>query len=84
MVLTAAQVTAFFEGASQMAIPHSTSVQLQFEDVTDRSDLVNFTEEAMAMISHNLRRPGGSKIRILMTLQEPPCQHHILCLELNF
>ena len=66
MVLTAAQVTAFFEGASQMAMPHNTRVKLKCEGITDPSDLVDFTEEAMAMISQNLRRPGGgSKIQII-------------------
>ena len=59
MVLTTAQVTAFFKGASQMATLHNTRVQLQSEGTTDPSDLVDFTEEDMAMISENLRRPGG-------------------------
>ena len=58
MVLTAAQVTEFFEGASQMDMPHNARLQLQSEGITDPSDLVDFTEEAMAMISQNLRRPG--------------------------
>ena len=82
MVLTAAQTTAFFEGASQMAITHNTRVQLQSEGITDPGDLVDFNEDAMAMISQNLRRPGGgSKIRILMPRQEPPYQHHLSYLE---
>ena len=59
MVLKAVQFTAFFEGASQMAIPHGTKVQLQSEYMIDPSDLVDFTEETMTMISRNLRRPGG-------------------------
>ena len=50
MVLIAAQVTAFFEGATQMAIPHNTRLQLQSEGITDPSDLVDFTKEAIAMI----------------------------------
>ena len=58
MVLTETQVTSFFEGASQMATPHNTRVQLQSKGTTDPSDLVDFTEEAMAIISQNLRRPG--------------------------
>ena len=73
MVLTTAKVTAFFEGASQMAIPHNERLQLQSECITDPSDLVDFTEEAMAMISQNLSMPGeGFQTRILMPLQEPP------------
>ena len=83
MVLTIAQVIAFFEGASQMDMPHNVRVQLQSEGITDPSDLVAFTEEDMAMISQNLRRPGGSKIRVLIILQEPPCQQHLSCLELR-
>ena len=59
MVLTAAQTTAFFEGESQMIITHNTMVQLQSEGITDPDNLVDFNEDAMAMISQNLRRPGG-------------------------
>ena len=67
-----------------MAMPHDIRVQFQSEDITDPSDLVDFTEEAMVMISQNLRRPrGGSKIRILMMFQESPCQRHLSCLELK-
>ena len=58
MVLIVAQVTAFFEGASQTDVPHNTRVQLQSEEITDHSDLVDFTEEARAMISQNLRIHG--------------------------
>ena len=84
MVLTVAQVTAFFEGTSQMAMPHNARAQLKSEGLIDPSDLVDFTEEAMAMISQNLRRPGGgSKIQILMLTQEPLCQRHLSCLELK-
>ena len=59
MVLTAAQVTAFFEGASQMAMPHDTRVQLHSEGITAPCDLVDFIEENMSVIVQNLRRPGG-------------------------
>ena len=59
MVLTEAQVTAFFEGASQMTIPDITRIQLQSEVMEDPGDLVDFTEEAMPMISQNLRRLRG-------------------------
>ena len=81
MALTAAQVTVVFEGASHAAITRNTRVQLQTEEMTDHSDLADFTKEAMDMISQNLRRPGGgSKTRIMMMLKEPPRQHHIPCL----
>ena len=49
MVLPTVQV--FFEGISQIAMPHNTRVQLQSDGITYPSDLVDFTEEAMAMIS---------------------------------
>ena len=42
MVLTAAQMTAFFEHADQMGIPHVTAVQLQAEGITSVSDLADF------------------------------------------
>ena len=41
-----------------MATSHNTRVQLQSQVIIDPSDLVGFTEEAMAMIRQNLRRPG--------------------------
>ena len=59
MVLTADQVTVFFEGASQMDVPCSTRAQSQSKGMTDPSALAGFAEEPMAMISQNLRRPGG-------------------------
>ena len=84
MVLTTAQVTAFFEGATQMAMPHKTRSQLQSKGITDPSDLVDFTEETMTTISQNLRRPGGGYLTwILMPLQELPYQHHLSFLELR-
>ena len=58
-MLTKAQVTALFEGATQIAMPHNTRLQLQSEGITDPSDLVDFTEKAMTTISQNLRSPGG-------------------------
>ena len=42
-----------------MATPHNAREQSQSEGITDHSALVDFTEEAMAMIIQNLRRPGG-------------------------
>ena len=38
---------------------HNTRVQLQYKDIKDASNLVDFTDEAMAMINQSLRRPGG-------------------------
>ena len=59
MVLTAAQTTAFFEDAAQMAIPHATVVQLQTEGITTVDDLEDFDEDDIDQVSSNLRRPPG-------------------------
>ena len=56
MVLTAAQMTTFFEHADQMGIPHVTVVQLQAEGITSVSDLADFNKQQLA---DNLRHPGG-------------------------
>ena len=42
MVLTAAQMTTFFEHANQMGIPHATVLQLQSKGITLASDLADF------------------------------------------
>ena len=59
MVLTAAQVTAFFELPAGMAIPHETRIQLQEEGIDDVGDLVDFDKETLKQVADNLRRPGG-------------------------
>ena len=59
MVLTAAQMTAFFEHADQMGIPHVTVVQLQAEGITSVSDLADFNKESLQQLADNLRHPGG-------------------------
>ena len=57
MPLTAAQVTAFFEGADQMAIPHATVVQLQNEGIDTPGDLAEFDKDTLKQVAENLRRP---------------------------
>ena len=57
MVLTAAQVTAFFEDAAQMAIPNATVVQLANEGINTVDDLSEFDKTSIEAIAHNLRRP---------------------------
>ena len=42
-----------------MVMLRNTRVQLQSEGTADPNDIVDFAEEAIAMISQNLRRPGG-------------------------
>ena len=44
-----------------MAMPHNTKAHLQSEDIADPSGLLDLTKEAMAMISQNLRIPGGDR-----------------------
>ena len=45
MVFTAAQTTAFFEDADQMAIPHATVVQLSTEGIDDVEGLRDFDKD---------------------------------------
>ena len=59
MVLTAAQMIAFFEHADQMGIPHVTVVQLQAEGITSVSDLADFNKDSLQQMADNLRCPGG-------------------------
>ena len=59
MVLTAAQVTAFFTDADQMGMPQRTVDQLVNEGITAPDDLVDFDKDTLAMVAENLRRPGG-------------------------
>jgi hypothetical protein len=59
MVLTAAQTTAFFEGAAQMGIPNATVVQLVNEGISEVDDLSEFDRDSLQQVADNLRRPGG-------------------------
>jgi hypothetical protein len=59
MVYTAAQLTAFFEEAGQMGIPHETRVQLATEGIVTVDDLSEFDEDNLKQIADNLRRPSG-------------------------
>ena len=62
MVLTNNQRTAFFENASQMALPHATVVQLVNEGIDEPADLIEFDKSSISLIADNLRRPGGRVI----------------------
>ena len=62
MVLTAAQMTTFFEHANQMGIPHTTVLQLQSEGITLVSDLVDFNKDSLQQLADNLRCPGGREL----------------------
>jgi hypothetical protein len=58
MVLTAAQTTAFFENADQMAIPNATVMELVNEGINTVDDLAEFDKETIDQIANNLRRPA--------------------------
>jgi hypothetical protein len=55
MVLTAAQTTAFFEAATQMAIPHATVIVLQSEGIDNIADLIDFDKATLTQVADNLR-----------------------------
>ena len=57
MPITAAQTTAFFENADQMAIPNATVVQLVAEGIDTVDDLSEFDKDTIHQIASNLRRP---------------------------
>ena len=59
MVLTAAQMTAFFENADQTGVQHATVVQLALEGLQSVDDLADFDKEALQQLADNLQRPGG-------------------------
>lgn len=58
MVLTNAQITAFFTDAGQMNLPPRTRVFLQSEGITSPEDLAEFTtKEAWEQVLENCKRP---------------------------
>ena len=59
MVLTAAQMTTFFEHADQMGIPHTTVMQLHAKGIETVADLADFDKDSLQQLADNLRRPGG-------------------------
>ena len=59
MVLTAAQMTTFFEHVDQMGIPHATVIQLCAKGIEAVTDLADFNKESLQQLADNLRRPGG-------------------------
>ena len=59
MVLTASQMTLFFENADQMGVQHATVIQLALEGIQMVDDLIDFDKEALQQLADNLRRPGG-------------------------
>ena len=61
MVLTAQQTTAFFENATQMAIPHATMARLNDEGIQTVDDLTEFGEDEIKTIAQNIRRPTAGE-----------------------
>ena len=59
MVLSAAETTAFFQDATDMAIPNATRIAMQLEGITAVEDLADFTDDDLKLIADNLRRPPG-------------------------
>jgi hypothetical protein len=58
MVLTAAQIAAFFENEDQMGIPHANVVQLVIKGITSVVDLAYFDKESLQRLADNPRRHG--------------------------
>ena len=69
MVLTAAQVTAFFTKANKMAIPAATYAQLQVEGITSVDDLAEFNDGDLKQPAGNLRRPGGGGLPLVFGMK---------------
>ena len=58
MVLTAHQLTSFFEDANQMGLSNRTRLHLQTEGITDPVDLIDFvTKDSWDPIVDNCKRP---------------------------
>jgi hypothetical protein len=62
MVLTAAQTTAVFESAKQMAIPNATVLELFNEGINTVDDLAEFDKETIDQIANNLRGPAVAPV----------------------
>ena len=82
MVLPGSQMSAFFENADQMSIPHVTVIQLQAEGVTSILDLLDFEKDSLDELVDNLHDLGGKSLTQAQ-LQElvQQYQHHLLCFE---
>ena len=79
MVLTNNQRTAFFENASQMALPHATVVQLVNEGIDEPGDLIEFDKSSISLIADNFRRPGDKVVDPNDLNTSIPTQIFIFC-----
>ena len=59
MVLTANQMTTFFEHNDQMGIPHATVVQMAIEGIATVDDLGEFDKDCWQSLADNLHCPPG-------------------------
>ena len=59
MVLTAAQIAAFFHEETQMGVPNPAIAQMQAEGITSVQDLADFDKDSLQQMADNLRKPGG-------------------------
>ena len=59
MVITAAQMTAFFSEPGHMDLPATTRIAIAQEGVEDLADLIEFDKRSLKQITDNFRRPGG-------------------------
>jgi len=60
MVFTAAQTTAFYTDADQMAVPALTRAQLIVEGLDAIDDLNEFDDDSLKQLFDNLKKPGGT------------------------
>jgi hypothetical protein len=78
MVLTAAQITAFFTDVYQMGLPDATRIKLQAKGINEPSDLADFDEDTLKKAATNLRNPGDRipnpdpNAPAGSTIQQPP------------
>ena len=59
MVLTVAQLTAFFTNNNQMGLEQATVNQLTNEGITTVDDLAEFDKESLQQVAENLHCPPG-------------------------
>lgn len=59
MVLTVAQINAFFTEPAQMDVPAATLLHINGEGIREPEDLVNFTDEEIDTVERSCRRPPG-------------------------
>ena len=55
----AAQITAFFTDANQMAIQQATLAELANKGISTPDDLANFDKDTIKEVAQNLRNSGG-------------------------